>query len=100
MSARSVQVERGENGSILMRNSQPLEPYPRVITERFNAALAECPGRIFLGERGENGVWHAITYAEAEGKVRALGQALLESGLSKKVKPLMAMEEFSAGRRG
>jgi len=94
MSARSVQVERGENGSILMRNSQPLEPYPRVITERFNAALAECPGRIFLGERGENGVWHAITYAEAEGKVRALGQALLESGLSRE-RPLAILSAGS-----
>jgi feruloyl-CoA synthase len=79
----SVEVERRADGSILMRHSQPLGPYPRVITERFAAALAECPTRIFLGERGENGVWHTITYAEAEAKVRSLGQSVLDSGLSR-----------------
>lgn len=83
MSTLSVEIERSEDGSILMRNLQPLGPYPRVITERFSAALAACPDRIFLGERGENGAWHTITYAEADGKIRALGQALLESGLSR-----------------
>lgn len=83
MSRPSVDVERRADGSILMRNRQPLGPYPRVITERLTAARAECPTRIFLGERGEDGVWHAITYAEAEHKVRALGQVLLDSGLSR-----------------
>ena len=83
MSGPSVEIERRADGSILMRNPQPLGPYPRVITERFTAALTECPTRIFLGERDESGVWHTITYAEAEAKVRALGQALLDSGLSR-----------------
>ena len=83
MSGSSVEVERRADGSILMRNPQPLQSYPRVITERFSTALTKFPTRIFLGERGENGMWHTITYAEAEGKVRALGQALLESGLSR-----------------
>ncbi len=82
MIGSSVEIEHRADGSILMRNPQPLGPYPRVITERFAAALAECPTRIFLGERDENGGWHTITYAEAERKVRALGQALLDSGLS------------------
>jgi feruloyl-CoA synthase len=83
MSGPSVEIEHRADGSILMRNPQPLGPYPRVITEQFAAALTECPTRIFLGERGENGVWHTITYAEAEAKVRSLGQALLDSGLSR-----------------
>lgn len=83
MSRSSVEVEQRADGSILLRNPQPLGPYPRVITERFAAALTECPTRIFLGERGETGVWHTITYAEAEAKVRALGQALLDNGLSR-----------------
>ncbi len=83
MSGASVEVVRRADGSILMRNPQALGPYPRVITERFTAALTECPTRIFLGERLENGSWNTITYAEAEGKVRALGQALLDNGLSR-----------------
>lgn len=83
MSGPSVEVERRADGSILMRNPQPLEPYPRVITERFAEALSECPTRIFIGERDESGEWRTITYAEAEAKVRALGQALLDSGLSR-----------------
>ena len=83
MSRPSVEVERRPDGSILMRNPQPLAPYPRVMTERFAEALSACPTRIFLGERGENGAWHTITYAEAEARVRALGQALLDSGLSR-----------------
>jgi feruloyl-CoA synthase len=82
MTRPSVEVERRADGSILLRNPQPLGPYPRVITERLTAALTECPTRIFIGERDESGVWRTITYAEAEAKVRALGQALLDSGLS------------------
>lgn len=78
----SVEVERRADGSILMWNPQQLGPYPRVITERFTVALTECPNRIFLGERDESGVWQSVTYAEAESKIRSLGQALLDSGLS------------------
>jgi feruloyl-CoA synthase len=83
MSGPTVEIEHRADGSILMRNPQPLGPYPRVMTERFAAALTECPTRIFLGERDESGAWRTITYAEAESKIRALGQALLDSGLSR-----------------
>ncbi len=94
MSEPSVEVEHRVDGSILMRNLQPLGPYPRVITERFTAALTECPTRIFLGEREENGVWNTITYAEAEGKIRSLGQALLDSGLTRD-RPLVILSAGS-----
>lgn len=83
MDRTKVEIERRADGSILMRNREPLGPYPRLITERLAAARSECPTRIFLGERDENGAWRTISYAEAERKVRSLGQALLDSGLSR-----------------
>jgi len=94
MNRARIEVEQRADGSILMRNRQPLEIYPRVITERFATALNECPARIFLGERDENGVWQTITYAEAEKRVRALGQALLDSGLSRE-RPLAILSAGS-----
>lgn len=94
MNRARIEVEQRADGSILMRNRQPLETYPRVITERFATALNECPARIFLGERDENGVWQTITYAEAEKRVRALGQALLDSGLSRE-RPLAILSAGS-----
>ncbi|MGV3632833.1 MAG: AMP-binding protein [Pseudorhodoplanes sp.] len=83
MTGPGVEIEHRADGSILMRNPQPLGPYPRILTERLTEALAACPARVFLGERDENGAWRTITYAEALAKVRALGQALLDNGLSR-----------------
>jgi feruloyl-CoA synthase len=94
MRVTGVEVERRADGSILMWNPQPLGACPRVITERFATARSECPDRIFLAERNKSGEWRSITYAEAEAKVRAIGQSLLDRGLSRE-RPLAILSAGS-----
>jgi feruloyl-CoA synthase len=64
-----------------MRALQPLEPYPRVLTERLVHWARVAPARTLLGWRTGAGRM-TISYSEALEKVTALGQALIDRGLS------------------
>jgi feruloyl-CoA synthase len=69
------------DGSWLIESAEPLEPYPRRLTDRL-IHWAECaPERVFVAERGARGEWRSITYADMLRRVRAIAQALLGRGL-------------------
>ena len=69
------------DGSLLVRNPEPLQSYPDRVTERLELWAARTPGRLFLANRSGEG-WRRVTYAEAFAAARAIGQALLDRGLS------------------
>ena len=75
-------------GGCLIRAHQPLAPYPRRFTEHLLNWAATAPSRTFLAqrERGPLGTtgrpWRHLSYADAVAQVKALGQALLDLGLS------------------
>jgi feruloyl-CoA synthase len=73
---------RRADGAFLIRPDEPLEPYPRVLTERLAHWAAMVPERALAAKRGHDGRWRYLTYGEALRKVRSLGQALLDRGLS------------------
>src|SRR5208282_5236585 len=75
-------MERRADGTILIRADEPLGEYPRVITERLIHWARVAPDRALAAKRGANGEWRYLTYAEAFAKVRSLGQAFLDRGLS------------------
>ncbi len=75
-------MERRADGSFIIRPDEPLEPYPRVLTERLIHWAGVAPERPLAAKRGADGSWRYLTYAEAVRKVRSLGQALLDRGLS------------------
>jgi feruloyl-CoA synthase len=77
-----VGVERRADGTILLRSTQRLGPYPRCITERLLHWAREAPQRRFIAQRDETGAWRTLTYAQTLARVRAIGLALLERGLS------------------
>lgn len=76
----AVNVERrGEN--IYLRSPQKLAPYARCVTEWLVRWSDKAPERTFLAERkGER--WRKLSYREAYGAARRIGQALLERGLN------------------
>jgi feruloyl-CoA synthase len=75
-----VQVETRSDGEMLLRSPQKLAPYSRCVTEWLVRWSDEAPGRIFLAERSKES-WRQISYREAYGAVRRIGEALLERGL-------------------
>jgi feruloyl-CoA synthase len=75
-------MERRADGSIVIRPDELLGAYPRVLTERLIHWAQVAPDRAFAAKRGANGEWRYLTYREAFQKVRNLGQAFLDRGLS------------------
>ena len=77
-----VQVERRADGAILLRSPHRLGAYPARLTERLVHWAREAPERRFLAQRDAGGGWRSLSYAQAHSRVRAIGQGLLERGLS------------------
>jgi len=75
-------MHRRADGAFIIRPDEPLEEYPRVLTERLMYWAEVAPDRPLAAKRDATGRWRYLTYAEAARKVRSLGQALLDRGLS------------------
>jgi feruloyl-CoA synthase len=78
------------DGTIIVDSPDPLGPYPRVITERLEHWALAAPDRVFLAERDADRRWRHVTYREAFAKIRAIGQSLLDRGLSPE-RPVMIL---------
>jgi len=82
LGAADVELRRGAAGSILLRSPHPLSAHPDKITERLVHWAREAPARTFLAQRDVAYGWRNLTYGDAYRRVRRIGQALLERGLS------------------
>jgi feruloyl-CoA synthase len=82
LGAAEVKTSRRADGSILLRSPYPLDAYPDKITERLVYWARETPGRAFIAQRDAKGDWRTLNYAETFSRVRAIGQSLLDRGLS------------------
>ena len=78
--ARDAEFEACPDGSLLVRNPEPLRSYPERMTERLEHWAARVPGRPFVAARSGKG-WRKVSYAEALAAARAIGQGLLDSPL-------------------
>ena len=92
LGAASVTVKRDGGGGYLLKSPAPLGPYPARLTERLVRWAKEAPDRTFIAKRLPTGEWRRISYGEALGCARRLGQALLDRGLSAE-RPLMILSE-------
>jgi feruloyl-CoA synthase len=75
-------VETRPDGSLRLRATEPLQPYPARLTDRLEQFAAEAPERVFAARRGAAGAWVTITYAQMLDRARRVGQALAERDLS------------------
>ncbi|MBI4921082.1 MAG: feruloyl-CoA synthase [Devosia nanyangense] len=73
---------RAGDGTYYVRATGELGPYPRSMVDRLVHWAAERPDIVFVADRGEDGEWRTITYADALPIVRSLAQALIDAGLS------------------
>ena len=61
----------------------PLGAHPRCVADAPAASAAAAPDRALLAERPAPGApWRHVTYAEAFPAIRAIGQGLLDRGLT------------------
>src|SRR5256885_5018047 len=76
----AVNLER-RDGNTYLRSPQKLAPHARCVTEWLSRWSDKAPERTFLAER-KSEAWRKISYREAYGAARRIGQALLERGLN------------------
>jgi feruloyl-CoA synthase len=87
-----ARVESLPGGTFLVRSEEPLQPYPRVLTDRIAHWARLSPDRVCVAKRGANGQWRRLTYADVMSGLRAIGQALVDRGLSPQ-KPVAILSE-------
>lgn len=76
-----LNLERRDDGVLVMRSAQRLAPYSRCVGEWLLHWARETPEVCFLAERSADG-WRRISYRQALAQARQIGSALLRRGLS------------------
>ena len=79
--APTVKVTHRADGTTLVQNPTPLQPYARCIGEYLEHWAQVAPDRPFLLERSPEGLWVGVTYRQALDKVHRIGSWLLNLGL-------------------
>lgn len=77
-----VEVRKTPAGVWYVRSTQPLGEYPVRLTDRLDYWAERAPERTLFAKRTASGEWRRLSYAEARGTGRSIGQALTSRGLS------------------
>lgn len=80
--AVSAALEVRDDGIQVLRSTEPLGAYPERITDRLEQWAREVPERTFVAKRLNGGDWRRISYVEMLQRAQAVGQALVDRGLS------------------
>ena len=83
-------VEPRDDGCRVWRSTEALDAYPRVLTDRLAQWAEHAPDRVFAAERGADGAWQTLSYAQLRDEAQRIGQALLAHGLSAE-RPLLLL---------
>ncbi len=92
---RTLRRDRAD-GTVLLESATPLGPYPASVVEWLRRWAAADPAAVLVAERGPDGAWRRRTYGEVLAAANAIGQALLDRGLSAR-HPLLVLSGNSAG---
>src|SRR5580692_4905860 len=77
-----VRVEKTPAGVRYVKATQALGDYPVKLTDRLEHWAKQAPERTLYAKRTSSGEWRRISYAEAHGLARNIGQAIINRGLS------------------
>lgn len=77
-------LEQRADGTQILRSTEALQAYPERLTDRLEQWAAEAPDRTLVAkrDRSRGGDWRRISYAQMLQRVQAVGQALVNLGLS------------------
>ncbi|PLX40831.1 MAG: feruloyl-CoA synthase [Deltaproteobacteria bacterium] len=90
----ALEVAYRDGGEMVLRSPQELAEYPTNICENLKKWAELAGDRTFIAQRNSEGEWESVTYSQALGLVRSIGQALLNMGLSAE-KPVMILSDNS-----
>jgi feruloyl-CoA synthase len=80
--ARDIDVERRDDGTVVLKSRIPLQVYEKHIPASLAKWAKQAPERIWLAQRGgPNREWRKVSYGEAKRTVDALTQGLINLGL-------------------
>ena len=85
-------IEARADGTTVLRSTEALGWFPDRLTDCLEQWAAEAPSRIFVARRVHGGDWRRISYATMLARVRAIGQALTDRGLSAE-RPVMILSD-------
>ncbi len=74
---RKIDIDRRADGTIVMRNLNPLPPVPKNLIAPIRKWAAEVPDRTWLAMRGPAkdgvlGAWVRLSYAEGSKRINAI----------------------------
>ncbi len=75
-------VEQRADGSTLVHSTEALRPFPLRLTDCLEHWAQSAPERTLVARRENGGEWRRIGYAQMLARAQAVGQALLDLGLS------------------
>ncbi len=87
-----LSVETRPDGSLLLRADDPLGDYERRIGDVLLRHAGSIPDRVLMAQRGRDGAWRKVTYAQAATTARAIAQALLDRKLNSE-RPVLIVAE-------
>ncbi|MFT4097671.1 MAG: feruloyl-CoA synthase [Rhodoblastus sp.] len=79
---QDVIIDRRKNGIVYARSPHALDDVPRTITTPLLKWAKETPDAIVVAQRGPDGEWRKLTYAQFLARVERIGAALIGRGLS------------------
>ena len=82
MGELEADIEFGGGGAAYVRSRRALGSHPRSIVDTLDDWAAAAPDRVLIADRGPDGEWRRLTYAEAAERSRSIAQYLLDLGLS------------------
>lgn len=88
----ALNIETRDDGCLVLTSPVPLGDYPDCIGIHLERWAAEAPDRTFLAERGPDGEWIHVSYAEARQKVRSIAQYFLSNGYTSET-PVMILSD-------
>jgi feruloyl-CoA synthase len=78
-----AEVQRRADGTVLLRSTEPLQPYPARLTDRLVEHAARTPDRTLVARRAAgSGPWQCVSYAQMLQRARAVASWLLQHGVS------------------
>lgn len=77
-----VAWETRADGAMVVWQKGPLGDYPARMSDRIRHWAKVVPDRTWMAERGSDGNWRRVSYGELHCHIRAIGQALLDMGLT------------------
>jgi feruloyl-CoA synthase len=88
----SAEVEQRADGAIVVRSTEPLEPYPARLTDRLLHWAEVAPERTLVARRAAGGEWRRVSFGQALRDARAIAQALIDRGLTAE-RPVAVLSE-------